>query len=264
MKNLTNVLIIVLCVAAAYAVYYLVLGAEGNFTDPKTGVVDMHDPQNALGMIYTGGPIVGSLIACILVAITFVVERFLSIGKASGKSAMDQFAHSVVGLVDKGDMDGAIKACDQQKGSLANVLRSAVQKFKNVQGDEALNSEQKLAEVQRSIDENLNLETPLLEKNLVILSTVASISTMIGLLGTTVGMIRAFAALGAGGTVSAQQLSIGISEALYNTAGGLAAAIIAIVAYNFFTTKVDTFIYTMDEAILDLMETLSIRVGARI
>jgi biopolymer transport protein ExbB len=77
-------------------------------------------------------------------------------------------------------------------------------------------------------------------------------------------MIRAFAALGAGGTVSAQQLSIGISEALYNTAGGLLAAIIAIVAYNFFTTKVDTFVYTMDEAILDLMETLSIRVGSKV
>jgi biopolymer transport protein ExbB len=75
-------------------------------------------------------------------------------------------------------------------------------------------------------------------------------------------MIRSFQALGAGGTVSAQMLSIGISEALYNTAGGLLAAILSIVAYNFFTTKVDNFVYTMDEAILDLMETLSIKVGA--
>jgi biopolymer transport protein ExbB len=264
MKNLTNMLFIVLCILAAYAVYYLVLGAEGNFTDPKTGAVDMHNPQNALGMIYTGGPIVGSLIACLLVAITFIVERFLSIRKAQGSNDMSKFAHDVVGMVDKGDFDGALKACDAQKGSLANVLRAAVSRFKSAHSDPNLNSEQKLAEVQRSIDENLNLETPLLEKNLVILSTVASISTMIGLLGTTVGMIRAFSALGAGGTVSAQQLSIGISEALYNTAGGLAAAILAIVAYNFFTTKVDSFIYTMDEAILDLMDTLSIRVGVRL
>ena len=79
-----------------------------------------------------------------------------------------------------------------------------------------------MSEVQRAIDEATNLETPLLEKNLVILSTVASISTMFGLLGTTVGMIRAFAAFGEKqGSVDAVQLSVGISEALYNTAGGL-------------------------------------------
>lgn len=264
MKNLTNALIISLCLVAAYAVFYLVLGAEGNFTDPKTGMVDMHNPQNALGMIYTGGPLVGLLIACVLMAITYTVERILSIGKASGSSNMNAFAKSVIESVNKGDFKGAVAACDGQKGSLANILRAAVERFSAVEKDSSLNSEQKLAEVQRTIDENMNLETPLLEKNLPILSTVASISTMIGLLGTTVGMIRAFAALGSGGTVSAQQLSIGISEALYNTAGGLLAAIISIVAYNFFTVKVDNFVYTMDEAILDLMETLSIRVGAKV
>ena len=264
MKNLTNVLIIFLCLIAAYAVFFFVFGSAGNFTDPETGAVDWHNPRNALGMIYTGGPIVGSLMACILIAITYVVERFLSISKASGKQEMVGFSRKVIELVDKGDFDGALKMCDAQKGSLANILRSAIERFRHVHSDPQLNSEQKLAEVQRSIDENLNLETPLLEKNMVILSTVASISTMIGLLGTTVGMIRAFSALGAGGTVSAQQLSIGISEALYNTAGGLGAAIIAIVAYNFFTTKVDTFVYAMDEAILELMDALSIRVGARL
>jgi biopolymer transport protein ExbB len=105
------------------------------------------------------------------------------------------------------------------------------------------------------------LETPLLEKNLVILSTVASVSTMVGLLGTTLGMIRSFAALGAsGGAVSAQALSIGISEALYNTAFGLAAAIVSILSFNFFTTKVDNFVYMIDEAILSVMEILTIKV----
>jgi biopolymer transport protein ExbB len=87
---------------------------------------------------------------------------------------------------------------------------------------------------------------------------------MIGLLGTTLGMIRSFQALGASGTVSAQALSIGISEALYNTAGGLIAAIISIIAFNFFTTKVDDFTYHMDEAIMELMETLSLKTGTKI
>ncbi len=263
MKNLTNTIYIVACLIAAYAVFYLVLGAEGNFTDPKTGAVDMHLPQNALGMIYTGGPLVGLLIACILVAITFTVERMLSINKASGKADMHTFGQSVVSAVSNGNYSGAIAACDAQRGSLANVLRAAVERFRTVENDATLNADQKLQETQRVIDENMNLETPLLEKNLVVLSTVASTSTMIGLLGTTVGMIRAFQALGAAGSVSAQQLSIGISEALYNTAGGLIAAILSILAFNFFTTKVDNFTYRMDEAILDLMETLSVRTGGK-
>lgn len=263
MKNLTNLLIIVLCLVAAYAFFYLVLGAAGNFTDPKTGVVDFHNPQNAMGMIFTGGPLVGLLIACILLAVTYAVERWLSISKAKGSQDMEVFAKGVIALIGKGDFNGATKACDEQRGSLANVLREAIGRFRTVEADGALNAEQKLAEVQRIIDENMNLETPLLEKNLVVLSTVASVATMIGLLGTTVGMIRAFQALGAGGTVSAQQLSIGISEALYNTAGGLVAAIIAIVSYNVFTTIVDNFVYRMDEAVLDLMQTLGIRVGAK-
>jgi len=257
MKNLTNIVIILACAAVAFAVYYLVLGADSNFING-----DIHNPANILGTIYTGGPLVGALIACILLAITYTAERLFSIGKAAGSGSMNTFAKEVVGMVRAGNYDAAIGACDKQRGSLANILRASVERFRTVERDASLNAEQKIAEVQRTIDENMNLETPLLEKNLVILSTVASVSTMIGLLGTTVGMIRSFQALGAGGTVSAQMLSIGISEALYNTAGGLLAAILSIVAYNFFTTKVDNFVYTMDEAILDLMETLSIKIGA--
>jgi biopolymer transport protein ExbB len=263
MKNMTNTIIMVACLVAAYAVFYLVLGAEGNFTDPKTGAVDMHNPQNALGMIYTGGWLVGLLIASILIAITFVAERFLSIGKAAGKSDMHSFSKDVVANVQKGNYAAAISACDAQRGSLANVLRAAVERYKTVENDSTLNADQKLQETQRVVDENMNLETPLLEKNLNILSTVASVSTMIGLLGTTIGMIKAFQALGAAGTVSAQQLSIGISEALYNTAGGLIAAILSIIFFNFFTTKVDNFTYQMDEAIQQLMETLAIRTGTK-
>jgi biopolymer transport protein ExbB len=129
-----------------------------------------------------------------------------------------------------------------------------------VKDNSALDAEKKMLEVKRAIDEATNLETPLLEKNLVMLSTIASIATMVGLLGTTLGMIRAFAALGAGGTVSAQSLSIGISEALYNTAGGLIGAVICIVFYNFFTTRVDNFTYVIDEAILTVTEILTVKV----
>ena len=100
---------------------------------------------------------------------------------------------------------------------------------------------------------------PLLERNLIALSTIASISTMIGLLGTTVGMIRSFAALGHSGAVDATKLAVGISEALVNTAGGLLCAIIGIVAYNVFTTKVDSFNYMIDEASFEAIQLLTAR-----
>jgi biopolymer transport protein ExbB len=161
---------------------------------------------------------------------------------------------------DSNNVQAAIDACAVQKGSLSNIVRSGLERYAQVEKDANIDPEKKIGEVQRSIDEAMNLETPLLEKNLVILSTVASVATMVGLLGTTVGMIRAFAALGAsGGAVSAQALSIGISEALYNTAFGLGAAIISILSFNFFTTKVDNFVYMIDEAVLTVMETLTIK-----
>jgi biopolymer transport protein ExbB len=250
---------IVGCLIAAYALYYLVLGDPSNFNDVDTKL----DPKNSLGTIYTGGFLVGLLIACILVAITYTIERMLTIGRAGGAKDMRDFGSSVVASVKSGNYADAIAACDMQRGSLANVLNAAVSRFAAIEKDPSLSGDQKIAETQRVIDENMNLETPLLEKNLPILSTVASVSTMIGLLGTTLGMIRSFQALGASGTVSAQALSIGISEALYNTAGGLIAAILSIVAYNYFTSKVDDFTYRMDETLLDLMQTLAVKTGTK-
>lgn len=254
MKNLFNVIAITIALIVAFAFYYIVMGNPENFADAAK-----HEPKNVLGMIYTGGPLVALLISFLILAITFTVERFLSINKAKGKGNPVTFIRTVIKHLENDELDKALEECDKQRGSIANVLRAAIQRFKEVKDDENYGPEKKIAEVQRSIDEAMNLETPLLEKNLVILSTIASISTMVGLLGTTIGMIRAFAALAQSGAVSAIQLSIGISEALYNTAGGLAGAIISIVAYNFFTTKVDNFVYMIDEAILNITQIFTVK-----
>ena len=97
------------------------------------------------------------------------------------------------------------------------------------------------------------------EKNLVFLSTIASIATLLGLLGTVVGMIRAFSNLGAdsGGSGAAAQLSVGISEALYNTALGIGTSAFAIIFYNIFTTKIDGITYGIDESGFTLTQTFA-------
>lgn len=258
MRNIFNVIVITLALIVAFSFYFFVMGNPANFKDGERRREPI--PGNVLGTVYTGGPLVAVLIALSLISITFVFERSFSIRKARGKRPAEEFLRDFQKLLEEGKLDEAIRLCEEQGGSLGNVLRAGLQRYKQLEHDSSLDAERKLAEVQRALDEAINLETPLLEKNLVILSTIASISTLVGLLGTTIGMIRAFMALGLTGAVSAQQLSIGIAEALYNTAGGLTAAIISIVAYNFFTTKVDNFVYTIDEATLSMMEVLTVRV----
>jgi len=252
-----NSFIVFLWLAIADLIWGLFMGAPGNFKD----AFGRHEPLNTLGTIHTGGPLVAALLGMLFIAITFIVERYLLINKAKGNGDLREFVKSVSTNLEAGNVHNAIEACAKQQGSLSNIVRSALERYVQLENDSEYDAEKKLSEVQRAIDEATNLETPLLEKNLVILSTVASISTMVGLLGTTLGMIRSFAALGAsGGAVSAQALSIGISEALYNTAFGLAAAIVSILSFNFFTTKVDNFVYMIDEAILSVMEILTIKV----
>ncbi len=202
-----------------------------------------------------GGPLVAVLIALSILLAIFIIERLISLSKAKGRASVQSFFKKVVTLVQSGDYDGALAACDKQRGSCANVLRAGIDRYEQVR-DTSVDSEKKLEETQRAIEEANALEVPLLERNLIALSTIASIATMVGLLGTTIGMIRAFAATGhaSGGVIDATQLATGISEALVNTAGGLFNAIVGIVAYNFFVNKVDSFNYTVDEASYEILQ----------
>ena len=103
--------------------------------------------------------------------------------------------------------------------------------------------------IQKEIEEATALELPMLEKNLVFLSTIASVATLLGLFGTVLGMIRSFSKLGEeGGGEAARELSQGISEALYNTALGIGTSAVAIIMYNVFTTRIDGITYGIDES----------------
>jgi biopolymer transport protein ExbB len=262
MKNWFNAVVIAVSLLVAALIYTFYFGGASHFEmkDKVKMIPDKSKPIDAIGNIYTGGPLVAILMGLIIISITFVFERQLSIAKARGKSDPAMYVKRVIDNLSKGNYDAALSECEKQRGSLANIMRAAIERFRDVEKDTDFDKEKKMSEVQRAIDEATNLETPLLEKNLVVLSTVASISTMVGLLGTTVGMIRAFAAFGSTGTVDATQLAVGISEALYNTAGGLLAAIISILFFNFFTTKVDNYVYMIDEAILNMTQLFTIRV----
>jgi len=249
--------VLVITAVVAFSIYLFILGNPANFKDGENRQV----PENLLGTVYTGGIVVPVLIMLTLMDITLVFERSFSLRKANGKASITSFLKSVQTHLMAGKIDDAMKACDAQRGSAANIIRTGLERYKAVHAEKKLDPEKRMAETQRAIEEATSLETPLLERNLIALSTIASIATMMGLLGTTIGMIRAFAALARAGAPDAIQLSIGISEALINTALGLLAAIIGIVAYNFFVTKVDNFVYMIDEASYNVVQILNTRSG---
>jgi biopolymer transport protein ExbB len=207
--------------------------------------------------IRAGGPLVVILIMLSITIVTFIFERLFMLHLARGKGSLPKFLRNLKQEIAEGRVDSAIKLCDKQKGTLANVIRNGLAKYDDMKSANSGMKTKEMADtVKRSIDDTMTLEIPLLEKNLVVLSTIASIATLVGLLGTTIGMIRAFRALAHAGAPDAIQLSVGISEALINTAGGLFCAILGIVFYNVFTTRIDNFTYMIDETSITIFDKL--------
>jgi biopolymer transport protein ExbB len=240
------------CIIGGYVIWRFVMGADANFTQPDKagGFWPNHQgPKGNFSRMYEGGIIVPVLIGCFLIVVTFVIERLLTVSKASGKGSIAEFIRKVQFHLANKDVDKAIAECDRQRGSVGNVMKAGLRKYKEMITDTEHDTAQKVLNIQKEVEEATALELPMLEKNLVFLSTLASVATLIGLLGTVVGMIRSFSALGeSGGGEAAQKLSQGISEALYNTALGIGTSAVAIIMYNVFTTKIDAITFGIDES----------------
>lgn len=243
-----------LCIIFGYIIWRFVLGAPGNFAKPDLDTSrwfwpQHKDPKGILTKMYEGGIIVPILIGCFLTVLTFVIERFLTVTKAAGSGSIAEFVRTVQFHLANKDVDKALAACDKQKGSVGNVMKAGLKKYKEMITNTELMTEQKVLNIQKEVEEATALELPMLEKNLVFLSTIASVATLLGLLGTVMGMIRSFSALGdEGGGDAARALSQGISEALFNTALGIGTSAVAIIMYNVFTTRIDGITYGIDES----------------
>lgn len=244
-------IVIPILIAIGVCIYVFLLGDKANFTEEG-------EPQNILGIVHKGGVIVPILISCLLIVLVFFIERLITIGKAGGNGNLDTFVGKIRSYLDSNNIADAIKECDRQKGSVGNVAKTALLKYEQLSKDTELTKDQKLAALQKEVEEATSLELPMLEKNLVILSTLASVATLIALLGTVLGMIRSFFALGSGGGApDASALATGIAEALINTALGIGTSAIAIIVYNFFTSKIDALTYKIDEIGMSLQQNFS-------
>ncbi len=208
--------------------------------------------------IRQGGPLIIGLMMMSMIAVTFILERTFTLRRAQGAGDIASFARKLRQALEEGNIADAVEVCRQQGGSLANVVGAGLERYLYASSN-GVPPQARLAETKKAIQEANALETPLLERNLNALATIASIATLTGLLGTTIGMIRSFNAMSHAGAPDAIKLALGISEALINTAGGLSLAITSILAYNFFTAKVDGFNYMIDETSHEIVQQLEVR-----
>jgi biopolymer transport protein ExbB len=241
----------IICIIAGYCIWRFMMGDPSGFKQPGAGGFwpDNKGPKDAWHRIYAGGIIIPLLIGMFLMVITFSIERFLTISKALGKGSIADFIRKVQYHLANRNVDAALSECDKQRGSVANVMKAGLRKYKEMINISDMDTEQKVLSIQKEVEEATALELPMLQKNLVFLSTITSVGTLVALLGTVMGMIRSFSALGEeGGAGAAGTLAQGISEALYNTALGIGTSAFALIMYNVFTTKIDSITYGIDES----------------
>jgi biopolymer transport protein ExbB len=242
----------IVCVIGGYAIWRFIMGSADGFEIPdKSGGFAPHHkgPKDALHRIYEGGIIVPLLIGMLLMVIVFSIERYLTIRKALGNGSISDFIRKVQYHLANRNVDAALSECDKQRGSVGNVMKAGLRRYKEMINEGNMDTDQKVISIQKEVEEATALELPMLQKNLVFLSTITSVGTLIALLGTVIGMIKSFSALGKeGGAGAAADLAVGISEALYNTALGIGTSALALIMYNVFTTKIDSITYGIDES----------------
>ena len=236
-------IILVICCLAGYGVWYFVMGDPSNFVGgDRSG-----HPANLLGTVYKGGFVVGLILTLLFTVICLGIERYFAIKSASGKINLAKFTADVKAAIKAQDFTKAKDLCNKMQGSVANVVLASINMYESVENDSTLKKAAKIAKIQQAHEEATQLEMPTLQMNMPMVATIVSLGTLTALFGTVLGMIGSFQALSACGGAASMALSAGISEALVNTASGIATSWVATVVYNFFSNKIDKLTYALDE-----------------
>ncbi|MGN0212056.1 MAG: MotA/TolQ/ExbB proton channel family protein [Muribaculaceae bacterium] len=242
-------LVICACAVVAVCLFIFVLGADSNFENGH--------PINLLGTIYKGGFIVPILQTLFLTVIVLSVERWIALSSAKGSGSIPKFVANVKKALADKDIAKAQELCRKQRGTVGAIVYATLVKYEEMDKNTVLSKEQKLTTIQKEVEEATALEMPSLQQNLPIVATLTTLGTLVGLLGTVIGMIKSFQALSASGAPDSTELSTGISEALVNTAFGIATGAFAVISYNFYTNKIDNLTYAIDEVGFSIVQTFA-------
>ncbi|MBR3284317.1 MAG: MotA/TolQ/ExbB proton channel family protein [Alloprevotella sp.] len=256
--------VIACCAVIAIIVYLFGLGHISNFKGGDAAGVLFHfqtpeglEPANLMGTVYKGGFVVPIIWTLMFTVVALALERFFAIRTAYGKMSLAKFVADIKAALRNNDLKKAQELCDKQRGSVANVVGATLRKYAEMEGNSELNKDQKVLAIQKELEEATALEMPMLQENLPIIGTIVTLGTLMGLFGTVLGMIRSFSAMGTEGGADSSALSTGISEALVNTASGIATGALAVIAYNYFTNKIDRLTFALDEVGFSIVQTFN-------
>ena len=182
-----------------------------------------------------GGPVMWPILAASFLALTVTVERAWALRRS--RVIPPGTVSQVLRLVRDGRIPEAREVCRHDGGSFARIVHAGLEWWD--QGPDA---------VKEAIEDAGRREAPLLMRFPGVIGTVASISPLLGLLGTVLGMIEVFRTLSLTGPGQGQGLSAGIAQALITTAFGLAVAIPALVAYNLLASRAEALVRDIEEA----------------
>ena len=151
-SNLLAALAVPICLVLGILFYKFVLGNPANF---QGGIVGGHPVDEGMGKwfgtVYMGGPIVPVLITVLLVCLTFVIERFLYLSKAKGKFSGSELVRKVQYHLANRNVDAALAECDKQRGSVGNVLKAGLKKYKEMISNTELDTDQKIMSIKNEI-----------------------------------------------------------------------------------------------------------------
>ena len=200
-----------------------------------------------LNLIEKGGLLMWPIIFCSVIALTVFIERMIHLHRS--RIDTGRFLHAVREAVRDKGINAAISLCEETPGPIAAVLKAALE-----------HAGAGKDEMKEAVEEISLYEEPRLGKNLAIISTIAHITPLMGLLGTVSGMIRAFMKIQEkAGLANPGELAQGIWEALITTAAGLVVAIPAYVAYNYLASRVESQVLDMERCSTDIINILSRR-----
>ena len=199
------------------------------------------------------GVVFWPLLLCSVAALTFIIERLFTFLRSRSRIGTEQFMANITDSLRNDNIMEAVSACEEAGGPLANVLKAGLLRYSQAQIEE---QEITKEEIQESIQEAGLLEIPELERNIPVISTVAVISPLFGLLGTVMGMINAFTTIALEGTGDPQALAGGISQALLTTAGGLTIAIPCLIFSQVFESWVNKFVLEIEQVSTEIVNQL--------
>lgn len=195
-----------------------------------------------------GGLVMWPILISSVLGLAIALERTYSLRR--NKIFKDDFLNDIKTLALKGEFERALMRCKNVNLAMSRIVRAGL-----------LRGRFGVLEVERAIEAQGAHEATLLQANLRGLGVIANLTPMLGLLGTVIGMIKAFNMISTAGTGDPGLVAVGISEALITTATGLTVGIPALAAYHFFRGKVEKFVYEMEEQSLQFVEDIQHTLG---